>query len=82
MGAAGIDVCLSSAAREVFPYGIECKNRAAFAIYSDFEQASVNAGGESLEPLLVIKQNHSEPLAVVTLEHFMELVKNEGKKGS
>ena len=74
MGAAGLDVQLSTAAREFFPYGVECKNRAAIAVYADFAQASVNAESGGLEPLLVIKQNHSEPLAVITLTHFMELV--------
>ena len=74
MGAAGLDVQLSTAARALFPYGVECKNRAAIAVYSDFTQASTNATDGGLTPLLVIKQNHSEPLAVITLTHFMELV--------
>lgn len=73
MGASGLDVQLSTIARSLFPYGVECKNRAAFAVYADFEQATVNAGGGGLEPLLVIKQNHSAPLAVITLQHFMDL---------
>jgi hypothetical protein len=80
MGASGTDVQLSTAALSRFPYDVECKNRAAFAIYSDFEQASGRAGGR--ESLLVIKANHRLPLAVITLEHFMSLVKeaNESKK--
>ena len=74
MGASGVDVLLSSQARRLFPYGTECKNLARIAIYGYFEQCRANVP-EGDHPLLVIKQNHSEPLAVVTLEHFMELVK-------
>jgi hypothetical protein len=70
MGASGRDVLLSEQALQSFPYAIECKSRASIAIYKDFEQAKGH-GDET--PLLVIKQNHSEPLAVVSLEHFMEL---------
>lgn len=70
MGATGADVSLSERAYRQFPYDVECKNRAAFAIYKDFGQARSHGSGN---PLLVIKQNHSEPLAVITLEHFMEL---------
>jgi len=31
------------------------------------------ANSSTRTPLLVIKQNHSDPLAVVSLKHFMEL---------
>lgn len=73
MGASGIDVQLSESARGFFPYAVECKNRASIAIYRDFEQATGNAREAGLETLLVIKENHAEPLAVITLDHFMEL---------
>jgi hypothetical protein len=90
MGASGTDVQLSAAALSRFPYDVECKNRAAFAIYSDFEQSSGRAGSQSSSssvpsvPLLVIKANHKQPLAVVSLEHFMQLLKelNESKKSN
>lgn len=72
MGAGGEDVQLSPAARKVFPYQVECKNLASIAIYKHYEQAS---GHNNHEPLLVVKQNRSNPLAVVDLEHFLDLVK-------
>jgi hypothetical protein len=87
MGASGTDVQLSQAGLSRFNYDVECKNRAAFAIYSDFEQSSCRIANTNGVPnrnaLLVIKANHKQPLAVITLEHFMSLVKeaNESKKG-
>ena len=74
MGAGGEDVQLSPAARKLFPYSIECKNLAKIAVFNYYEQAT---GHGNYEPLVVIKQNRSRPLAVVDLEHFMELVKND-----
>lgn len=72
MGAGGEDVQLSPAARKCFPYQVECKNLASIAIYKHYEQAS---GHNNYEPLLVVKQNRSNPLAIVDLEHFLDLVK-------
>lgn len=72
MGAGGEDVQLSPAARKLFPYSIECKNLAKIAVYNYYTQAS---GHGTHEPLVVIKQDRAKPLAVVDLEHFMELVK-------
>jgi hypothetical protein len=77
MGASGRDVQLSEKALSLFNYGVECKSRARIAIYADYLQAGANAAPNV--PLLVIKQNHSEPLAVVSLEHFMELLSDHQK---
>jgi len=65
-------VQLSPAARKLFPYTIECKNLAKIAVYKYYIQAM---GHGNHEPLVVIKQDRARPLAVVDLEHFMELVK-------
>ncbi len=73
MGTQGEDVWLSSNALERFRYGIECKNRARIAIFNDYEQAIRHCEGKETEPLLVLKQNRSTPLAVVDLDHFIEL---------
>jgi hypothetical protein len=72
MGAGGRDVLLSEAGLRCFNFAIECKSRASIAIYGDYEQACSHRDAGEI-PLLVIKQNHSEPLAVVSLDHFMEL---------
>lgn len=73
MGAGGEDVQLSPAARKLFPYSVECKNLAKIAVFNYYEQSQTNAG--NYEPLVVIKQNRSKPLAVVDFDHFMELIK-------
>ncbi len=73
MGASGVDVQLSQSALAAFPFSVECKNRASIAVYSDFDQCAGNTI-DGTTPLLVIKQNHSEPLAVLRLEDFMSLV--------
>ena len=74
MGAGGCDVQLSPAAKRLFPYDVECKSLASIAVYNFYKQAQ-NHGG--LEPLVVIKQNNSAPLAIVDLEHFMDLVRKK-----
>lgn len=80
MGVSGVDVQLSEAARGAFPFSTECKNLARISIYSMFAQ-SVSNCAPGTDPLLVIKQNHCEPLAVITLEKFMELATRERKTG-
>lgn len=74
MGAGGEDVQLSPAARRLFPFSVEAKSRASIGVYAWYQQAKTNAP-KDMEPLLVIKQNHSKPLVVIDLDAFMELVR-------
>ena len=71
-GENGADVkLLTLAARKLFPYSIECKNRSDNKqIYSYYNQARKHS---SLEPLLVIKTTRQKPLAIIDLEHLFEL---------
>jgi hypothetical protein len=71
MGAGGEDVQLSTQARSLVTYTIECKNRKAIAVYKDYEQAKTHG---LIEPLVILKQNLSKPLALVDAEHFLDLV--------
>lgn len=73
MGAGGVDVQMSPAASSLFPYRIETKNLARIAVYTLYEQAVAHK--EPGEPLLIIKQNRSKPLAVVDLDYFINLHK-------
>jgi hypothetical protein len=75
MGDTGADVKLSQKARQTFPYSVECKSHARYAIYQNYEQAVSNA--DSLTPILVIKQNNSDPLVVLSLEDFMCMLSSE-----
>lgn len=74
MGSSGVDVLLSTAALERFPYSVECKNHAKMAVYSLYAQATANVI-EGTKPLLVIKQNRSDPLVVLSLKDFMDVCK-------
>jgi len=69
MGAGGEDVQLSKAARDVFPYAVECKSMAKIAVYNYYEQAKQHGKGE---PLVVIKQNNCKPLVIVDAELFFK----------
>ena len=72
MGAGGEDLIMARAAREKFPYSVECKNRNEYkGIYNAFKQAIKHS---PLEPLLVIKMNREKPLAVIDLDHFFDLL--------
>lgn len=72
MGAAGEDILLSPKARKYLNQcTFECKNLAKIAIYKHFEQAT----REGYQPVLVVKQNHSKPLAVIDLDYFIEIHK-------
>ena len=72
MGAGGEDILLSPVARGILPYSFECKSHNKYAVYKDFEQAKVNA--KEYTPILIIKQNHSKPLAILDLEDLMDLL--------
>ena len=79
MGASGEDVQLSPAARKILPYQIECKNKAKHAIYTHYEQAKTHG---KYEPLLIVKQDRKEPLAVVSLEHFIKLIQEKNNNAN
>ena len=71
MGVNGVDVQLSSLAQKFFPYDIECKNTEGWKkIYDAYDQASSHGNDQ---PLVFIKMNHREPLAIVNAKHFMRL---------
>ena len=59
MGASGEDLIMARAAREKFPYSIECKNQEKVNVWSAYEQANDNSG--KYEPIAVIKKNNSKP---------------------
>lgn len=70
-GATGEDLQFSPLARTIYPISIECKNRKAFSVVRDYEQAVSNAG--DFEPVLIIKENRGKPLVMVDLNYFLSL---------
>ena len=73
MGAGGEDLIMARAARETFPYSIECKNQESLNIWKSYEQAQQNSG--NYEPIVVLKRNNVKPLVLVDADYFVELHK-------
>ena len=73
MGSSGEDLIMSKAARNKFPFSVECKNQEKLNIWSAWEQANNNKG--IYEPLVVIKKNGTAPLVVLDAQVFLDYVK-------
>lgn len=71
MGAGGEDLIMARAAREKFPYSVECKNQEKLNVWESYSQATDNSG--DYEPIVVIKRNNHKPLVVVDAEYFVRL---------
>ena len=71
MGAGGEDLIMARAAREKFPYSVECKNQEKMNVWESYSQATDNSG--DYEPIVVIKRNNHKPLVVVDAEYFVRL---------
>ena len=71
MGAGGEDLIMARAAREKFPYSIECKNQEKINVWQSYAQAVENS--KDHEPVVVIKRNNHKPLVVVDAEYFIGL---------
>ena len=71
MGAGGEDLIMARAAREKFPYSIECKNQESVNVWKSYEQAKENSG--NYEPLVIIKRNNTKPLVLIDAEYFVLL---------
>ena len=74
MGESGEDIKMARAAREKFPFSIECKNTERLNVYEAYEQACENSG--DYEPLVVMKKNRKKPLVVIDAEAFINLIKS------
>ena len=74
MGKAGIDIQLSTAAREAFPYAVECKNSEKLNLWQALDQAKTNANKEQLKPLVCFTRNRDEAYVAMRMSDFFELV--------
>ena len=72
MGDSGEDVLLSPAARKLFPFSVECKNREKLNIWSSLQQAEDNAGPHT--PLVVFKRNRSKTYISMEINDLMRLL--------
>ena len=73
VGAGGEDLIMSRAAREKFPYSIECKNQEKVNVWEAMKQAESNKG--LYTPVVIIKRNRSRPLVLIDAEEFINLHK-------
>ena len=71
MGAGGEDLIMARAARQRFPYSIECKNQESINVWKSYEQAQENS--KDYEPVVVLKRNNTKPLVLVDAEYFVKL---------
>lgn len=75
MGCGGADVRLSTAAKEVFPFEVECKRAEGWKkLYDVMDQASSH--GE-LSSIAVIRSNRREALVVMSWDDFERLHNGE-----
>ena len=70
MGAGGEDLIMARAARQRFPFSVECKNVEKLNVWDAYDQAKANAG--DYEPIVIMKKNGKKPLAIVDAEHFIK----------
>ena len=77
MGAGGEDVIMARAAREKFPFSVECKNVEKLNVWDAYEQAKANA--KDYEPIVVMKKNHKKPLVVIDAEYFISMIRGLDK---
>jgi hypothetical protein len=70
---AGTDIKLSSVARSVFPYSVECKNVERLNIWGALSQAQSNTAAGTT-PLLIFGRNRAEPHVAMKLKEFMKLL--------
>ena len=71
MGAGGEDLIMARAAREKFPYSIECKNQEKLNLWEAYSQSDANGG--DYEPIVFLKRNNQKPLVLVDADYFMRL---------
>lgn len=75
MGAGGEDLQLSPAARDRFPFSLECKNQERLNIWSALEQASENCGENY--PAVVFKRNRSKLYVAMEFSDLLKVMKGE-----
>jgi hypothetical protein len=72
MGNPGEDIMLSPAARQLIPHQIECKCKATSQIHTYYAQAKTHGNHE---PLVVVKKDRDIPLAIMSLTHYLSILK-------
>jgi len=74
MGAGGEDLIMARAARQKFPFSVECKNVEKLNVWEAYKQAEENS--KDYEPVVVMKKNNHKTLVVLDAEHFVKIHKD------
>ena len=74
IGQNGSDILLSKTARKLVGVNFECKNQNKMKTIYDWYKQSAK-GQHKLMPCVVMKMNTRDPLVVIDLEDFMDLIK-------
>ena len=77
MGAQGTDILLSQAAKDCFPFAIECKNQEKLNIWDALEQARANA--ETNMPMLIFTRNKAKVYCCLEFNDFLKLIGEDEK---
>ena len=72
MGSGGEDLIMARAAREKFPFSVECKNQETGNVWKAMEQAQANA--KHYTTIVVMKKNNEKPLVVIDAEVFIDMI--------
>lgn len=75
MGKQGIDIMLSSEARAVFPFAVECKCKESLNIWEALKQAEENGTKEQLQPIVTFRRNRSKRYVAMEWSYFLEMQK-------
>ena len=81
MGCPGVDIRLSTAAKQSIPLAIEAKNQEKMNIWAYLQQCEANTP-EGEVPCVVFTRNHANTYAVVPWEVLLDLYKRIATTGS
>ena len=71
MGAGGSDILLSTAAKAIYPWSVECKAQERVNVWQAYAQAEANKDHEDDEPIVFISRNRQKPLVLMDAEFFV-----------
>jgi hypothetical protein len=72
-GSTGEDILLSSRARAIFNFAIECKNVEKLNIWNAIHQARTHVANPTQIPMVVFRKNNEELQVSLPFETFMEI---------
>ncbi len=78
-GVPGEDLWLSSKARGVYPFAVECKNVEKLNFWQAIRQAEAHAKGTEYLPVVVFRRNNENLRIIVDFDVFIKAWRSNGK---